>query len=479
MKIELVDKNVKQVKADLELVFILDKKLRHKWVNKNDFKNRDFEGETDKSVLIEEKRIIYIGIDSLNHENIRIGAGLAVKYLERFKFESLKLGLYGEGNGNVQALTEGFILGSYFFDNYLTKKKKNYLKNIIISTEEYGDLKVENFKRLKEIIKEGQIIANSVNYARDLVNMPPSELTPVKLSSLAKILAEKSNLEIKIHGEKYLEKEGMGAFLAVSKASPYPPQLIHLIHKPQKAKKKIVLVGKGLTYDSGGLSLKPSTSMTSMKSDESGASAILGVMQAISELKLPYEVHGIVGATENVVGKHAYKPDDILKAKNGKTIEVKNTDAEGRLVLADCLSYAQDLEPDYILDIATLTGAVVVALGEYTIGIMGNDKNLKNSLCRASLGSGELCTQLHFNRYLRPLLKSDIADVSNISSSSFGGAITAALFLDQFIDEKYKDKWAHLDIAGPAFVNKPWGYNPSGGSGAGVRLIIQWLKNLK
>jgi leucyl aminopeptidase len=298
------------------------------------------------------------------------------------------------------------------------------------------------------------------------------------MSSLAKILAEKSNLKIKVHGEKYLEKEGMEAFLAVSKASPYPPQLIHLTHKPEKAKKKITLVGKGLTYDSGGLSLKPSSNMASMKADESGASAILGIMQAISLLKLPYEVHGIIGATENVVGKHAYKPDDILKAKNGKTIEVKNTDAEGRLVLADCLSYAQDLDPDYIIDIATLTGAAVVALGEYTIGIMGNDAKLKNSLCKASLGSGELCTQFHFNRYLRPLLKSDVADVSNIPSSPFGGAITAALFLDQFVDEKYKNKWAHLDIAGPAFVNKPWGYNPSGGSGAGVRLIIQWLKNL-
>ncbi|MCD4694587.1 leucyl aminopeptidase [bacterium] len=479
MKIELIDKKIKEIKADLELVFIINKELKHKWINKNDFRNRNFQGETDKTVLVEEKKILYIGIPSLNHENLRVGTSLAVRCLDGFKFKSLKLGLYGEGDGNIQSLTEGFILGFYFFDRYLSEKKKNYLKDIIISTEEFGDLKIESFEKLKKTIKEAEIIARSVNYARDLVNMPPSELTPIKLSSFARDLAKENNLKVKIFGEKYLEEEGMGAFLAVSKASPYPPQLIHLVYKPKKAKKKIALVGKGLTYDSGGLSLNPSTSMTSMKSDESGASAILGVMQAVSKLNLPYEVHGIVGATENVVGKHAYKPDDILRAKNGKTIEVKNTDAEGRLVLADCLSYAQDLKPDYVLDIATLTGAVVVALGEYTRGIMGNDKNLKNSLCKASLDSGELCTQLHFNRYLRPLLKSDVADVSNISSSSFGGAITAALFLDQFIDKKYKDKWAHLDIAGPAFVKKPWGYNPPGGSGAGVRLIIQWLKNLK
>lgn len=479
MKIELVNKKIKQINSDLEIIFIVNKNLEHRYIFKEDFKNRNFKGEADEVVLIEDKKRLYVGINSLNHDNLRVGSALAIKHLKDFKFKSLKLGLYGEENGNVRAITEGFILGSYFFDNYFTEKKEKYLKNIFISTEEYGDLKFKNFKDLKKEIKEGEIIADSVNFTRDLVNMPPSELTPVKLSEFARDLAKENNLSVKVYGEKYLEKEGMGAFLAVSKASPYPPQLIHLIYKPQKAKKKITLVGKGLTYDSGGLSLKPPTSMASMKADESGASAILGVMQAVSKLKLPYEVHGIVGATENVVGRHAYKPDDILKAKNGKTIEVKNTDAEGRLVLADCLSYAQDLKPDYVLDIATLTGAAVVALGKYTVGIMGNSRDLKNSLCKASLDSGELCTQLHFNRYLRPLLKSDIADVSNISSSPFGGAITAALFLDQFVEKEYKNKWAHLDIAGPAFVDKPWGYNPSGGSGAGVRLIIQWLKNLK
>ncbi len=477
MNFELRNQKLDQIKADLELILVVKQKLKHKWIKKKDFKFRDFKGETDKAVISEDKGRMYIGVDSLDSESLRIGAGLAIKSLAGFKFESLKLGLYGEGDGNVKALAEGFLLGEYFFDQYLTTKKKNYLKNIIFACEEYSGKKLESLAKLKLQLKEAGIIAEATNYARDLVNMPPSELTPVKLADFARKLGKENNLSVQVRGEKYLEKQGMGAFLAVSKASPHPPQLIHLIYKQEKAKKKIALVGKGLTYDSGGLSIKPSSGMASMKADESGASAILGIMQAVARLNLPLEVHGIIGATENVIGKHAYKPDDILKSKSGKTIEVKNTDAEGRLVLADCLSYAQEKGPDYILDIATLTGAAVVALGEYTLGILGNDQKLKDSLEKAARESGELSAQLPFNRYLRPLLKSEVADISNIPSSGFGGAITAGLFLDEFIEKKYKNKWAHLDIAGPAFVEKPWGYNPPGGSGAGVRMIVEWLKN--
>jgi leucyl aminopeptidase len=272
----------------------------------------------------------------------------------------------------------------------------------------------------------------------------------------------------------------MGAMLAVSRASRHKPRLIHLSHKPKNAKKKVVLVGKGLTYDSGGLSLKPSDFMVTMKSDKSGGSAVLGIMDAVAKLNLPIEVHGIVGAVENMIGGDAYKPDDVLYARNGKSIEVRNTDAEGRLVLADCLCYAQDeiKDIDYILDFATLTGACVVGVGEYTNGIMGNNDTLNNKVIKYSLKSGENAALLPFNRYLRKLIKSDIADVCNIASSRYGGAITAGMFLDNFIEEKYKQKWAHIDIAGPAFVESSWGYNPKGASGAGVRLAVEFIKNL-
>jgi leucyl aminopeptidase len=376
-------------------------------------------------------------------------------------------------------MVEGFYLGFYEFNKYKNNNEKIFLNKIFISTEEYGNKKV-NYKNLNKELKKADSICQAINLTRDIVNEIPAEITPIKMSEIAKEIAKNSNLKVKVYGEKFLEKEKMGAFLAVSKASPYPPQLIHFIYKPKnKAKKKIVLVGKGLTYDSGGLSIKPGNSMVTMKSDKSGASAIFGIMQAVSKLDFPYEIHGIVGATENMIGQHAYKPDDVLIARNKKTIEVRNTDAEGRLVLADCLSYAQDLKPDYIIDLATLTGACVVALGEYTIGVMGHNKEMVEKIIEAGEKSGEAAAYLPFNRYLPPLLKSEVADISNISSGNYGGAITAGLFLSEFILEKNKNKWIHLDIAGPAFVEKPWGFNPYGASGAGVKIIIEWINNLK
>jgi len=220
--------------------------------------------------------------------------------------------------------------------------------------------------------------------------------------------------------------------------------------------------------------------MVSMKLDKSGGCAVLGIMKAVSELNLPIEVHGIIGAVENMISGDAYKPDDVLTAKNGKTIEVRNTDAEGRLVLADCLCYAQEkVEADYIFDYATLTGACVVALGNYTTGLMGHSTKLKHSMNRSASNTGELVGALPFNRYLKKQLKSEVADISNISNKPYGGAITAAQFLDHFINDENKQKWMHFDIAGPAYVESAWGYNPYGGSGAGVRMTVDWLSNIK
>jgi leucyl aminopeptidase len=239
------------------------------------------------------------------------------------------------------------------------------------------------------------------------------------------------------------------------------------------------LVGKGLTYDSGGLSLKPSDFMVTMKLDKSGASAVLGVMKAISKLNLPVEVHGFIGAVENMIGGNAYKPDDVLVAKNGKTIEVRNTDAEGRLVLADVLSFAQqEVDADYIFDMATLTGASVVAVGNYTSTVMGFNDEVKDMVIQASKRGGEFMTKLDFNRYLKKSLKSNIADICNISNTRYGGAITAGMFLSEFIEEDNRDKWAHIDIAGPAFVEHEWGENPAGATGVGVRSICRVIELL-
>jgi len=480
MTIQFVNKKSTQIKADCEVIFVVSKNMKHKWVkDKKELEAQNFKGEAEEVLFLPHRKKVYIGVDSLEPDEIRSACALALRVLHKTKVKTLKIGFYAgeKEEAGARAIAEGFLLGGYSFNEYKSKKEKCPVAKVMIAAEEYENKKIEA-GAVMEGIRTGRILAEATNLTRDIVNRIPAEVTPVKLGEIAGEVARKDGLEIKVYGEKYLEKEGMGAFLAVSKASPYPPQLIHLIHRPEKPKMKIALVGKGLTFDSGGLSLKPSEAMVTMKCDKSGASAIIGIMRAVSRLKLPLEVHGIIGATENVVGKHGYKPDDVLRAKNGKTIEVKNTDAEGRLVLADCLVYAQELKPDYIADLATLTGACMVALGRYTIGVMGHGKELKSAIGAAAEASGELAAELPFNKYLPKLLKSEVADISNVSSARYGGAITAALFLSEFIARKYRDKWVHLDIAGPAFADQPWGYNPYGGSGAGVRLITEWLANL-
>jgi len=480
MKFQAIDKKINQVKADCEVVLVPNKKLKHKWVRDlAALRQLDFEGAHEDVAYLANRKRIYVGIESLEPDDQRIGVATAIRNLKSKKVKSLKIGLYGEDSAaSAKALVEGFILGAYEFDQYKTKKAKNNINRIVISSENYSPIDII-IESVTTALNEGVIIAEATNYVRDLVNQPPSDLTPPVFAEEAKKLAKENKLAVKIHGKQFLEKEGMGAFLGVNRASAFPPQLIHLIYKPEKAKTKIVLVGKGITFDTGGLSLKPTKGMTGMKMDMGGAGAILGVIKSAAQLKLPLEIHAIIGATDNVISKEAYKVDDVLRARNKKTIEVKNTDAEGRLVLADCLSFAQSFEPDYIIDMATLTGACVIGLGNYTIGAMGHSQSLVHDIVNAAKASGEQTAILPFSKYMPKTLKSEVADISNTSSDSqYGGAITAGLFLGEFIERKNKNKWVHLDVAGPAIVEKPWGYNPSGASGAGTRLIVEWLKGI-
>ena len=478
MKVTIENKNLHDIQADIEIVFVIDKNLEHKWVQDRDtLEALGFKGEKEEVAFLPEKRRIYVGT-SLDHDEIRIATAKAVQTLKNKKFKRAKIGVYIQNCPitNIKAVTEGAILGDYEFTKFKSKKSEGGLDEIVMANEEYAD-KSFTIQNAQKAIEEATIVAETTNLVRDIVNTPPNEIYPESFAKLATQLASEEGIEVQVLDEKDLENEKMGAFLAVARASANPPRLVHLSYKPQNPKAKIAIVGKGLTYDSGGLSLKPSDYMVTMKSDKSGASAALGIILAAKKLELPVEIHAILGLAENMVGGNAYKPDDILTAKNGKTIEVKNTDAEGRLVLADSLCYAQEkVEPDYIIDIATLTGACVVALGEYTTGVMGHSDELKETMLKAAKSSGELAAELPFNRYLPKLLKSEDADICNISSSRYGGAITAALFLSEFIEEKNKDKWLHLDIAGPAYVQKAWGYNPYGASGAGVRMVIKWLQ---
>ena len=479
MQFQIVDKKLKDIKADIELIFVVDKELKHKFIgDKEAIKFNNYKG--DSVLVLSEAKRAYVPLSKLDLDELRVAAAKAYNALKSLNIKSIKLASYVVECQKLsfEALAEGFLLGSYEFNKYKEKKERYTLKEIIFSTEEFSGKKVD-LKAANEGFKEAEIIASATNFTKDIVNEIPEIYTPQKMAQDALNLAKNiASIKCEVYDEKFLAKENMNAFLAVNRASVHKPRLIHLTYKPKKSKKRIIFVGKGLTYDSGGLSLKPADYMLTMKSDKSGAAAALGIIKGAAELNLPFEIHAILGATENMIGGNAYKPDDVLMSRSGISIEVRNTDAEGRLVLADCLSYAQDFKPDILIDMATLTGACVVGLGEYTTGIMGNSDSLKSELKNKIKDSGELATTLDFNPYLSELIKSQIADVSNCASSRYGGAITAGMFLAKFIKDEYKDKWLHLDIAGPAYREKAWGCNQAGASGAGVRMNLYFLQAL-
>jgi leucyl aminopeptidase len=469
MKINLIDKSAEKNSSEIEIIFVKDVE---NLVDKELLETLEFKAKDEACVLLAESKKIYVGYEEEDYDSIAIASATAIKKLQTTKFENVKIELTEVLENNFKALVEGLFLGEYKFENYKSEKNKKKIEVQILLTDKND--------KLEQILNESKIITKAVNKTRNMVNTPPADFYPEVMAKIAKKLAKSADIEVKIEGEKFLKENGMNAMLSVGRASIHESKLIHLTYKPKNPQAKIVLVGKGLTYDSGGLSLKPADFMVTMKADKSGGCAVMSTLWAIAKLELPFEVHGIVGAVENMIGGNAYKPDDVLKAKNGKTIEVRNTDAEGRLVLADCLCYAQDeiKDVDYIFDYATLTGACVVGVGEYTTGVMGNNEILKRNAVLSALKSGEYATSLDFNRYLKKAIKSEIADICNIASTRYGGAITAGMFLDNFIYDENKEKWIHFDIAGPAFVEKPWGYNPHGASGTGVRMTIKFLQDI-
>ncbi len=461
MKITLSDK----ASAKTELKFITKKELEKSRYKKL-LHNAGFEAEAESVCFLHEKQKLFVGVENKESDSLRAAAAAAIRTFKKSNFEHLRIAV---DKKSVRSIVEGLLLGNYEFTKYKSEPKTKKIKIELVSPKK---------KELKSLFEEALTIAEATNFTRDIVNTTPQDINPKTFAELAKKLAKSNGLECTILEQKELEKEKCNAMLAVGRASVHSPRLIHLAYRPKNPKKVITLVGKGLTYDSGGLSLKPATSMVTMKMDKAGASAVLGMIKAVSELKLDVEVHAFIGAVENMIGGNAYKPDDVLKSRSGTTIEVRNTDAEGRLVLADVLDYAQEKvkKCDYIFDFATLTGACMVALGQYTTGIMGHSSKLKHEVSFAAQRSGELVGSLPFNRHLKKLLKSEIADICNIASKPYGGAITAGLFLDRFIKEENKEKWMHFDIAGSAYTESPWDVNNYGATGAGVRMAVEFIK---
>lgn len=367
-----------------------------------------------------------------------------------------------------QVVTEGALIASYSFDKYKSEKKDDdKIKEFILIEE-----KKEKFEKLQKGSEKGKEIANAMTFARNLANEPAQYATPSKLADIAKKI---DGIKAKVYEKDDIEKMGMGAFLAVGKGSCENPKFIHMKYAPANPKKKIALIGKGITFDSGGLDIKPPSSMLNMKDDMSGAACILAVMNALKQFNPNVEVHGIIAACENMPGCGAYKPGDVLTAKNKKTIEVDNTDAEGRLTLADALCFACELGVDEVIDIATLTGAVMVALGTLAAGIFGNNQEMIDKLIKIGEENGERFWQLPMYEEYFDGLKSDIADMKN-AGARWAGASTAALFLQKFVDEKIA--WTHLDIAGVAFLEKPQKELSKGATGAGVRTLINYILNI-
>ena len=453
-------------KADEALENVLDRT----------FEQEKFKGEIGKSVMIntlgkiQADRILIVGLGKRSKFSLDVLRKVGIHTAKRTNSLSQRttFALEIAGNrGNFSALSEGMILGCYNFDKYKTKDKSSNGDRIV----EFVTDKVKE-KMFSDEIEYAKTIAEATNFTRDLVNEPPFALTPKRLAEIAAEIANDGKLGCKIFDTKEIEKRGMGGLMAVSKGSDEPPKFIHLTFDPTRTPKKTVaIVGKGITFDSGGLCIKPSDSMRTMKMDMSGAACILGVMKALPRLNPPVKVHGLISTTENMPGGKAYKPDDIIRALDGKTIEVVNTDAEGRIVLADALCYAVQLKVKEIVDLATLTGACIVGLGNYTAGVMGNNQSLINRILAAANLAGEKVWQLPLDEELRTEIDSDVADVKNVGSR-WGGAITAAMFLEKFVGDT---PWAHIDIAGPAYLEKGGDWYPKGGTGFGVRTVIHYL----
>jgi leucyl aminopeptidase len=418
------------------------------------------------------RKIILVGLgkpDGLKLETLRRAGAASAKAAKKEKCKTLGISLplwNGDAAATAQAIAEGVELALYQDTRFKS------------DPEEKQGPKVEQVELLglggqEAAITRARQICSGVILARELVAAPANIVTPVTLAETASAIAQEYGLELEILEREDCEKLGMGAYLGVAQASDLPPKFIHLTYKPEGTpRRKLAIVGKGLTFDSGGLNIKVSGSgIEMMKTDMGGAGATLGAAKAIAQLKPDVEVHFISAATENMISGHAMHPGDILTASNGKTIEINNTDAEGRLTLADALVFAEKLGVDAIVDLATLTGACVIALGDNIAGLWSPSDEIADQLLKASESTGEKLWRMPMEETYFEGMKSVVADMKNTGPRP-GGAITAALFLKQFVKET---PWAHLDIAGPVWVDKENGYNNPGATGFGVRTLVSWV----
>lgn len=431
--------------------------------------SKEFSGKQNEVFLmkapdsVKPRRLLLAGLgrrDRISAETVRQAGGKAATHLRSMGIQKAALSCVSLTGLEISPaeFIEGALLGLYVYQRYKTDEDKKALESI--------SLLAQSTQELTKTLKRARIVADAVCFARDLVNTPANDMTPTHLAKAASSLKAK-HLSVRSLDRNDAKKLGMGAYLAVAKGSREEPRFIILDYKGGQGA-PIVLIGKAITFDSGGISLKPSEGMEKMKYDMAGGAAVLGVMKAVSALELPIHLVGILPATENLPGGCATRPGDVVRSLSGKTVEVVNTDAEGRLVVADAITYAKRLKPKAIIDIATLTGACVTAFGNEAIAMMGNDRTLINAMKKSGEDSYERAWEMPLFEEYKEYLKSDIADIRNIGGKN-GGLITAAYFLYEFAGDT---PWVHLDIAGTAWSEKERPYIPKGATGIGTRLIF-------
>jgi leucyl aminopeptidase len=435
------------------------------------------------------KRIAIIGLGKKGifaQESVRQAGGYFARALKGKGIGTVAVHLPSLTQGKLdvtdgaKAFADGLFLGAYEFNQYKSEKGEPAVSRLVIAlTKKNSGAK----QKITKALEWERKIIDSVIWARETGNLPADVATPEYIAEVAEKLAAEKSLKITVFDEKKLKEMGCGAIIGVGQGSEHPPRMVILEYPGDGKKgKTIAVVGKGITFDSGGISIKPAPNMAEMKFDKSGAVNVLGIMRAVADLKLPTHVIGVLGLAENLPGGRAYRPGDVVKAFNGKTIEILNTDAEGRVVLADALSYvAGTYHPDEIIDMATLTGACVVALGNDTAGLFSNDDGLAKRLQASSQATGEKVWRMPLTQVHKDMVRGEVGDVRNSTEMPVGGALTAAAFLSEFVGDAH---WVHLDIAGPAYVGKSGGsylppYHNTGYVAFGVRLLTHYLTNPK
>ena len=485
MGVKLINQSIENIKADAAVFPVTEEKMKYTSVMlrkvERQIKELGFKGELGKSVFIASERLMTKGVllvgigkeKEVSLEKIRKAYSVAFGEATRLNLQSISAQIINFGLAKedvVKTMVEGVLLSDYRFGIFKVEKKKA-VKEFIISGE----------AKYNGIVKEAEKICGNVNLVRDLVNEPGTTMNPIKIEEVAKKVAKGVGLKLKVFNEGELKKMGMNAMLAVGSGSRYPPRLLIMEYYGNRASsEKIAIVGKGITFDSGGINLKPTGYIETMKLDKAGAVTVLGLMKTLAELKIKKNVIGFMPLCENMIGPNSYKPGDLIKSYSGKTMEIANTDAEGRVELSDVLAYAEKTyKPKLIVDLATLTGAALVVFGEYVCPMVSTSDKYAEKLFEAGQKLYERVWRLPLYEEYMDEMKGEISDLKNIgyrgSTGGYAGVLTGAAFLKNFVE---KTPWIHLDIVGTAWYEKPRYYIPKGGTGWGLRLLLDFLKSV-